>query len=602
MHKRTICMIVIGAATVTSLAAAASVIHAGNLQACLPNQFKKSLRLARNCPDTFLGELLYEKALSEATRIGFEEQQECLEDYGTFCIDAGKVDKGERLLRESRALALQHKPALLGRVSEKLVQLLERQQRTNEAEQLCLQTFDETNGANDCSVELQQVISFYRRHKKADIEQNFLEKIISLWSTPELRKQQSLIIWDLAELLIEKDKYEEAEKWIKQLKEPNHLALTYLAWCQAKQNRPKEAELSFKRALRYLKSHPSYPMDDSESEFQIRLLYAEFLDSVGRTREAKPHHNFCTRLAKIFPSEPSLNLIYSPSKPRLASRDNGKNESNFQPDSNTHPRNFVRGMRYLYGRVIDKEYGLKTNLEEAPENDKAWQRTLLCRYQLRQHKLKDAVAFIKEIMASAQSTMAMDDGTFYNVEHALLETHDTKGALELMRLDIEAYRRLLGNDECMSVLTLAETSEVFYFHKQYQIAINLMKEAQELHSKREKANITCSFSDSSALKLIASSYQKLGHHAEAKTAYEQLIAKDEWYSKQYSSFGDLTQDLHEYAVVCRMTGDSKKAEAALSKAAAIEAKYNKDPEKMKLSMNRIYDRKPRLISYEEEEF
>lgn len=600
MHRRTIFIIVAGVTTTIAVGALACMTQVQGLQRSPQSRLNTAIWDAAQCPDTFTGELMFEKARIDARSIDPVGEVMCLTSYAEFCLKSGKLEKAESLLRQSRELSARNKFCLFDTIIDQLANVLEQQHRLNDAELVYLEAFKETCDKDGQSPISPHLIMFYRRTEQLESEKSFLERLFNSYSKEQLSSERQSIIWDLAEIAIKNNEYAEAEKWLNRLKEPNFVALTNLAWCQAKSNRPKDADRSFKEALQKLKTNTQTPIDEREAEFQIRVLYAEFLDSIGRNTEAQTHKTFCNHMAKVFPSTPTLDVLYPKDRPRLARDSSTGHQLGKAGKSNT---NIAKGLRYFYGHIIDKETGLRDAVDNAPSNEKVYHLCFLCAHQLKAKKLDAAVETAKELLSCAgkyNSTNSLY--IIRTVQDALIAANKSDIALDLMHREINAYRQSLGDKECMSIFALDGTAEVFFFQKKYETAIDLMRQAQTLHAQREREQVACSFCKANALKLIASSYTRLDKPAEAQKAYEQLLPESRWYSNTFESFGNIIQDLEEYADICRTNGDSKNADLAIAEARSIKSKHRNEPDKLKLGIEGAYSNNPAFKNLTDAEF
>jgi len=526
------------------------------------NRHPDWLNLADECPNSLLAEKLYEHALEAGRKEGGEKERDCLQKFAQFYQEQGRNDRAEQLLRRALALASADDETY-GAVeaAERLGHLLEGEGRGAEALALYLQTCNAAHYKQYFAYRLP--IKYYVVHHMPDAEEGFRLQMLEACKGPAFSSEQrQLEISELAELAIERNRPAQASKWLSQLKETDY-TLTLWAWCHERNGQLSKADADYRKAIQLI-----HREIDPESEYQARLQYICFLKRHGRANEVRPHQEFCARVQESYEGW----LPVDGSTPRLYGREHWLRESqlplvsSFCEENRAPARNadLLNGAQFLYGKVVDQEFGFRRTLEQAKTPmQKAWVLQDLCFCLVKKKKTKEAAETLNQLFDLAQAGSNATNQTLRNaiqsakrpVMNLLLEEGNVTEALKLTGRQGAFYDKSLGADNCMKGLDMGFDGEIYLAHKFYRESIQVCKDALALYEDRKAKKIECSFAMEIVLKCIAVSSVRLGHLQEARGYYQKLVAQ----GNVLGNGGNVLEDLQEYAKVCRDLGDVQKS-------------------------------------------
>jgi tetratricopeptide (TPR) repeat protein len=520
------------------------------------------LEIAVECPNSFLAENLFERAAEERHKQGGPREIICLNKFAQFCEQQGKDDKAEQLLRQALVLTASVPQTkliewLCPNPFEFLGRFLERHGRGDEALALYLQSYNRADVARGELYYADRLpIMYYVRHHMADAEEGFRVQMLKECKAPAFSKPRQRQITELAELAIERNRPAQARKWLSQLKDPDWYDFTLWAWCHEQAGQVSEADADYRKAMQLMQKNP---------ENLARLQYISFPKRHGRNTETKAHEEFCALVQKSHPGD----LCSTASRPMLFGRQECLRESQLPewdlPWENEAPaRNadLLNGMQFLYGKVVDEEFGLKRSLGEAKTYGvRAWRMGDLCQCQARKKETEAALATLNQLfdLAAAEKVHQCPELVLARepVLNLLLEDKKVSEALKLTQRQGAFYDKSLGSDNCMKGKEMGFDAEVYFAHKFYPQSIQLSNEALAFYEDQKATKRECSskFVREIILKCLAVSNERLGHLQEAQGYYDRLVRE----SKKLGNGSNVLEELQEYAKVCQDLGDARKA-------------------------------------------
>jgi tetratricopeptide (TPR) repeat protein len=565
------------------------------------------LKIAVECPNPFLAEKLFERAAAECHKNGGEKERDCLKNFAQFCEEQGKTDKAEHLLRQALVLAGDDTYAA-DDVTESLGRLLERQGRGSEALALYLQCYRNSVVQRELDFAGRLAIKYYVRHHMLDGEEDFRLQMLQACQAPSWSRLREGETTELAELAIERKRPAQARRWLSQLKAepaclnttagqgpdlyPDWYKLTLWAWCHEQAGQLKEADADYRKAIQL-----NQTALDPESEYQARLQYVSFLKRHGRGSETRPHEEFCARVQKQY----HFQLPSTASEPKLIGRENWQRESQCPFESPATARNadLLNGAQYLYGQVVDQEFGFRRALEQAKgSTERAWRLEDLCRCLARKKKTKEALDTLNKLFdldeQGAQDPLVGTAEGLRTAKRAvmnlLLDEKEVGEALKLTHRQAAYYDKTLGSDNCLKGPDMGADAEDYLAHKFYAQSIQVSNEALAFYEDRKAKKRECSskFVMEIVLKCLAVSNARLGRLQEAQGYYERLVPE----SKKLDNGGNVLEDLQEYAKVCQDLGDTRKAAQLVKQAEEWESKCKRAGVPLNKSDDPAYTGKP----------